>query len=299
LELTPGQNVALDVTINSDEYDMARMEDGTTVDGVFWGKLDIVHQGDTHKMEFTGTRLPADQDYSPEFMFNSRVVAKLAVVSKPTTAKFNLSILAPETQFCDIILSFSPLWKIGMTWPPAEMLEESKVKYFVRVNPGGALEHFDSEMVTTALYYEAMPDPSMVDPVEYVAPRNSYAMTFKDFVRHIMNVLDQLGLSLHARTTFVNNNMAAFSQHKNIAYRFLSPSKVAAAVDITVAAEPCLFTRLFLMFRGISDDEMGEFSGAGEKEANAVNWRSIVGWSEDSKDPSQFRILETAVLEVS
>lgn len=45
LELVPGQYVALDTLVSSDELDMARMEDGTTVDGSFWGKLDIVHDG--------------------------------------------------------------------------------------------------------------------------------------------------------------------------------------------------------------------------------------------------------------
>ena len=44
---------------------------------------------------------------------------------------------------------------------------------------------------------------------------------------------------------------------------------------------------------------MGTFAGAGEKEANVVNWREVVGWSELSKDPTQFRVLETSVLEVS
>jgi len=93
--------------------------------------------------------------------------------------------------------------------------------------------------------------------------------------------------------------MSAFSAHKNIAYRFLSPSKIAAAIDITVSADPCVFTRIFLIFRGLSDDDLGLFSGAGEKEANAANWREVVGWSEDSKDPTMFRVLETSVLEVS
>jgi hypothetical protein len=93
--------------------------------------------------------------------------------------------------------------------------------------------------------------------------------------------------------------MSAFSAHKNIAYRFLSPSKIAAAIDITVSADPCVFTRIFLIFRGLSDDELGLFSGVGEKEANAANWREVVGWSEDSKDPTMFRVLETSVLEVS
>ena len=42
LELEKGRMVGIDVSINSDELDMARMEDGTIVDGVFWGKLDVV-----------------------------------------------------------------------------------------------------------------------------------------------------------------------------------------------------------------------------------------------------------------
>ncbi|KAF9053745.1 hypothetical protein BDZ89DRAFT_976334 [Hymenopellis radicata] len=298
LELVPGQHVALDTTVSSDELDMARMEDGTTVDGMFWGKLDIVHQGDTHKMEFTGTRLQSEQ-YNPESMFDSRVVAKLAVATKPTTARCQLSLLTPDVQYCDVVLTFSPLWKLGITWPPAEKLADNKVKYFLRAHPGGAMEHFESEMVSTALYYEAIPDPTMLEPSDYIAPRNGFAMSFRDFIPHLMNVLDQLGMSMYARTNFINNNMAAFSQHKNIAYRFLAPAKIAAAIDIAVTSDPCIFLRLFLIFRGLNDDDVGIFAGAGEKEANTVNWREIVGWSEESKDPTMFRVLETSILEVT
>ena len=93
--------------------------------------------------------------------------------------------------------------------------------------------------------------------------------------------------------------MSAFAQHRNIAYRFLSPGRIARAIDISVTSDPCVFTRLFLMFRGVPEDDMGMFSGAGEKEANAMNWREVVGWSEDSKDPGLFRVLETSVLEVT
>lgn len=275
------------------------MEDGTLVDGMFWGKLDIVHSGDTHTMEFSGTRLPPGHEYSPDLLIDQRVMTKLAVVSKPTTAKCNLTILAPIVQYCDVVLTFAQFWRLGIAWPPPEEVEENKLKYFLRVHPGGALEHFESEVVSTALYYEAIPDASMVDPNNFIAPRNGFAMSFRDFIPHLMNVLDQLGMSMHARTAFINNNMSAFSAHKNIAYRFLSPSKIAAAVDISVTAEPCLFTRLFLIFRGLNDEEVAEFDGAGEKEANAHNWREVVGWSEDSKDPEQFRVLETSVLEVT
>ena len=47
------------------------------------------------------------------------------------------------------------------------------------------------------------PDASMVEPANFIAPRNGFAMSFQDFIPHLMNVLDQLGLSLHARTAFI------------------------------------------------------------------------------------------------
>jgi hypothetical protein len=164
LELFPGQTVALDTTVSSDELDMARMEDGTMVDGMFWGKLDIVHDGDTHKMEFSGTRInPGEgqensQLFSPDFMMDTRVITKLAVAAKPATAKCHLSILPPVQQYCDVFLSFSSMWKVGFTWPPGEPVPEAdnKLKYFLRVHPGGAMEHFESVTTATSIYYEAV-----------------------------------------------------------------------------------------------------------------------------------------------
>ena len=156
LELNPGQLIALDTIISSDELDMARMEDGTTVDGQFWGKLNIVHDGDNHEMEFSGTRIVNSDEISPDMLIDSRVISKLAMASKPAIARCNLSILAPTRQYCDITLNFSPYWKIGTCWPPP-MIDGNRVVYTnTRVHPGGAIEHFDSETITTTLYYEAM-----------------------------------------------------------------------------------------------------------------------------------------------
>ena len=49
----------------------------------------------------------------------------------------------------------------------------------------------------------ARPEPGMLDPTEFIAPRNGFAMSFRDFVPHLMRVLDQLGMSLFARTSFI------------------------------------------------------------------------------------------------
>ena len=47
------------------------------------------------------------------------------------------------------------------------------------------------------------PDASMIGPNSFIVPRNGFAMPFRDFLLHLKNVLDQLGLSIHARTNFV------------------------------------------------------------------------------------------------
>ncbi|KAG1762066.1 hypothetical protein EDD22DRAFT_1029270 [Suillus occidentalis] len=283
LELVPSQHVVLETTVTStDDADMARMEDGTVVDGQYWGKLNIVHDGGTHTVDFIGTRI-VNPDVLPDMLFDSRVMSKLTIAAKFASIKYHLSILSLAQQ-------------LELTWPPAQPVNETKVKYFLRVHPGGALEHFESEMVTTALYYEAVLDPSMVDPNDFITPRNGYATSFRDFVPHFMSILDQLGMSLHAGTNVINNNISIFSAHKNIACHFLSPSKITAVIDISVTSDPCIFTRLFLIFRRLMNDDVGLFVGAGEKEANSVNWREIAGQSENLKDTTEFRLLKILCL---
>lgn len=161
LELEKGKSAAIDVTITSDDLDMAHTEDGTTVDGAYWGKLDVVHDHDrdVHKLEFSGTRLQ-NQTLSPNMLVDQRVIKRLAVASKPTFAKCSLVVSWPQREDCVITFSFSPYWKIGCMWPPADSISDdggkSIAKYIVRVNPGGALEHFQSLNVVTSIYYEAM-----------------------------------------------------------------------------------------------------------------------------------------------
>jgi hypothetical protein len=47
------------------------------------------------------------------------------------------------------------------------------------------------------------PEASMIEPDQFITPRNGYAMSYRDFVPHLMNVLDQLGMSLYARSNFM------------------------------------------------------------------------------------------------
>jgi hypothetical protein len=154
LEIIPGQMIGLETLCTSDECDMSRTDDGTLVAGMFWGKLEIIHDGDTHQMEFTGTR--KDEALPSNFTFDNRVMTKLAVAAKPTTARCSIYMSSPEIQYADIILSMHQLWHVGWTYPPAEHMGDHKIKFFVRVHPGGALEDITNQTVVSSLYYETM-----------------------------------------------------------------------------------------------------------------------------------------------
>jgi hypothetical protein len=86
--------------------------------------------------------------------------------------------------------------------------------------------------------------------------------------------------------------MSSFLMHENIAYRFMSPGRLASAVDISINHDPCLWSRIFLMWRGINEEELMTFQslGASEKEALIYNWQEHIGWSEAHDDKSRFRV---------
>ncbi|TDL24701.1 hypothetical protein BD410DRAFT_744264 [Rickenella mellea] len=294
LELNEGEYLALDVTMSSKEQDMSRDETGGLIKGKFTGELNVVRDGANHKMEFVGA-LQQDPDH-PEKAEDSP--DESLPPPKQTIARCVVHILAPEQQYCELTAAFSPHWTFNLTWPEAERLNHDKFKYFLRLNSGGAMEHFDSETVTNALYYQATADSDVVDPHQYIAPHNGFAMPSREFIPLIVRILEQLGLSVPAQADFMSQNIDAFAAHKNVAFRLLSPIRVAAAIDLFITAEECIFTRFFLLFRGIKDEDLPIFAGKGEKEASAFDWKELVGVTEASSDPSKLRVIETSVCEV-
>lgn len=127
LELQPGRTVALDtICAADDELDMSRTEDGTLVDGNFWGVLKIVHEGDTHAVDFSGTRLT--NEIPKDFFLDQRTINKLLIATKPTTARCSLTIRCPAMQYVDVNISLANMWTWGCTYPPAEHAGDGKVK---------------------------------------------------------------------------------------------------------------------------------------------------------------------------
>jgi len=152
-------------------------------------------------------------------------------------------------------------------------------------------------LYTTHSYFS--PDPGAIDPTTIVGPHNSFAMSTAQFIPHLFKELDRLGLTPSTRTNFVSAQLPNFFTHRNIAYRFMSPSRLAQAIDLSVTCSPCIWTRLFLLYRGISDEEVTAFGGATEKDVPEDHWRNVIGVSDQSQNKDLFRIFETSVLEIT
>ncbi|TDL24702.1 hypothetical protein BD410DRAFT_718982, partial [Rickenella mellea] len=292
-ELNEGEHPALDVTMSSEDQDMSR-DDTWSIMGKFTGELNIVHHGANHKMEPLGVRQQDTEDAKKaEGSPNESLPPP-----KQTIARCVVHILSPEVQYCDLAVTFSPHWTPGLTWPKAENVSNETFKYFLRLHSTGAMEHFESEIVTNALYYQAIADLEVINPHEYISPHNGFAMPSRVFISLIVNVLDKLGRSLPSQTDFMIRNIDAFAAHKNVAFRFLSQAQIADVIALSITAADCEWNRVFLLFRGVTDEDMPIFAERGEKEASKFDWKELVGITEASSDPSKFRLLETSVCEV-
>lgn len=98
-----------------------------------------------------------------------------------------------------------------------------------------------------------------------------------------------------------SNAIGSFGNHKNIAYRFMPPDRLSAAIKLNLNTEPVHYTRIFLMWRGVSDEEMSsKWEGAGEKEASDKDWKAALGIHDEGTPGDgapRFRVLETSMME--
>ncbi|KAG8953938.1 hypothetical protein FRC04_000922 [Tulasnella sp. 424] len=310
LELFPGHRVALGTICTSEDLDMSRDEDGTLVDGSFWGCLKITHTDEQHAMEFRGTRVsPSPSTTSTslslplptDLVMDHRTVERLAVASRPSTVKSSIRIFSPKEDNIEIGIYFSPMWTLTSSFPPAEKEGEQKCKWHVKTKPGGVIEHLGTSVVMSELFYEATPDTSVMSLSGFVTRSNSYAMPLASFMVHLTKVLDSFGIPMTARSSFISNNFPAFSLHRNIAFRFMPPKSINRAIELWCThTVPITWTRIFLMWRGVSDDELGSTfipAGMGEKEANEKDWKSVIEYKEEASDTALFSVSEISAIE--
>jgi hypothetical protein len=151
----PGKYIAPGAFPPSEENEMFKPEDGAKNAGQFVGKLNNIPNGlnNRHHVKFIGTQPRLD---FPDLVVDTRAMTKFEPGSTPIIAKCRLIILSPQPQYVDITLRMAPMWRIGTTFPEAELQNGYRVKWSGHVLPGGVIKAISAEPACTSLYYELL-----------------------------------------------------------------------------------------------------------------------------------------------
>lgn len=89
-------------------------------------------------------------------------------------------------------------------------------------------------------------------------------------------------------------------KHSHIALRFLPQRDYEQAAKLSVKPAPDVVTRVFMLFRGVKDAELDDWSDAAARAGDSVDfWRDVVGVDLDAAlDNSLFRVLEWGGMEL-
>ena len=166
--------------------------------------------------------------------------------------------------------------------------------------------------------------PSQVQNVERFVPNdatldnaNSVLLVTDKTTPYLDSALIALGLHTEARTSFITygfiliistwQSNAAFRywlpsilKHKTVALRFLPQAAYEKAAPLDVSPSPDVITRIFMLFQGIDDDELGLWSASQVKASEDVGfWVNVVGVDVGrTVDKQLFRVVEWGGMEV-
>jgi ubiquitin C len=91
-------------------------------------------------------------------------------------------------------------------------------------------------------------------------------------------------------------------KHEYVALRFVAQSSYEKAAQMRISPTPDVVTRVFMLFRGVSPDDLGFWAPAAARataEDGATFWTEIVGVDAmRASDRTLFRVLEWGGMEV-
>ncbi|KAF6740892.1 hypothetical protein DFP72DRAFT_1128633 [Ephemerocybe angulata] len=215
-------------------------------------------------------------------------------------------------------LALVPEWEFSAIYPvvPAKRTDTGEeLEWVVDAAPNGVLKEVGSGMEMSYLYWEAettaqgllsppaSPQLGAVDDTSFVPNRptldasNSVVLEVAKMTPYLDSSLKALGLHVEARTSFITYWLPSLLKHKHVALRFLPQSAYERAAPLSVEPTPDMVGRIFMLFKGIKETELGMWSDACEQ--SAVQWAGVVGVdSERMNDTGLFRVIEWGGMEV-
>ncbi|KAL0065479.1 hypothetical protein AAF712_007543 [Marasmius tenuissimus] len=242
-------------------------------------------------------------------------------------------LFSPQTIEAKISLSLVPQWEFSVLYPvvPVKRIVGSQVhqeiEWTVETRPDGSMVEKVTGLEVSYLFWEAhtcssepSPPPSPCAPAgqtldiesfvptsAQLDPHNSVLLSIEDLPAYLDRALAALSLHTEARTSFITYWLPSFLKHTHVALRFLPQSAYESAAPLDISPPPDVVTRVFMLFRGVSSDEMEHIEGDDSSWQEAVRrtcedvdfWRKIVGVDlVKCMDSALFRVLEWGGMEV-
>lgn len=109
-----------------------------------------------------------------------------------------------------------------------------------------------------------------------------------------------LHLSNNLAISFSRYWLPSFLKHTHIALRFVPQAAYECAAPLNISPVPDVITRVFMLFKGVSLENLELWPEAQARVANNVEmWREVVGVDvEKASNPGLFRVLEWGGMEV-
>ncbi|KAJ6476703.1 hypothetical protein C8R47DRAFT_1052008 [Mycena vitilis] len=220
-----------------------------------------------------------------------------------------------------VALTLTREWNFSVIYPVVPMKSSTTgqhIQWNVRTHSDGTLTEVNTGLDVAYLFWEAQTNHAipLSPPASPVAtqlitaesfsplssdlcPADSVLITVHDITPYLDKVLLGLGLHTEARTSFITYWLPSFLKHTHVALRFVPQAAYESAAVLDIQPVPDVVTRVFMLFKGIPEEALADWAGAGCGANDAEHWRGVVGVDvERASDTALFRVLEWGGMEV-
>ncbi|TCD66903.1 hypothetical protein EIP91_000742 [Steccherinum ochraceum] len=239
-------------------------------------------------------------------------------------------VWTPQPRQVSVNLSLIPQWEFSALYPVAPIIATKNIQgtgqsatWEVATRDDGTLLDKATGLEVSYLFWEAhttkalrgkldsppvsrpsspAPTAEAFDPVNAsLSDEDSVLLRVADMTPYLDACLRALGLHVAARSDFITYWLPSLLKHEYVALRFVPQESYEQAAPLTVSPAPDVVVRVFMIFQGVSPDEVGSWSAAQARAGDDVAlWRRVVGLAAEDQlqDKSLSRVLEWGGMEV-